>query len=114
MQELYEEFGDRLVIIGFPANNFGGQEPGENSDIREFCSLRYGVTFPLSAKIDIATHPVYQWLTQQSRNGVMDSQVEWNFQKYLLNKDGRLLRSLPAATSPLDESILDWLNDPNG
>lgn len=110
MQELYEEFGERLVIIGFPANNFGGQEPGKNSEIREFCSLRYGVTFPLSAKIDITTHPVYQWLTQKSRNGVMDSQVDWNFQKYLLDEDGHLLRTLPSSTSPLDETVLDWLN----
>lgn len=109
LQELHEEFGDKLVIIGFPANNFGGQEPGNNNEIREFCSRRYGVTFPLSAKIDVQTHPVYQWLTQKAQNGVLDSPVSWNFQKYLLDENGRLLRSLPSSTSPLDESILDWL-----
>ena len=110
LQELYEGFVNHLVIIGFPANNFGGQEPGTNNEIREFCSLRYGVTFPLTAKIDVKTHPIYQWLTQQSLNGVMDSEVSWNFQKYLLDENGRLLRTLPSSTSPLDDEIIEWLN----
>ncbi len=111
LQELYEIFEDKLVIIGFPANNFGGQEPGSNSDIRGFCSRNFGVTFPMAAKIDITTDPLWQWLTHKSLNGVMDTQVTWNFQKYLLDRQGRLVRSLPPSTSPLDESVLEWLND---
>jgi len=109
LQELHETFGNSLVIIGFPANNFGGQEPGTNNEIREFCSLRYGVTFPLTAKIDVTTHPIYQWLTQKAQNGVLDSEVKWNFQKYLLDENGLLLRTLPSSVSPLDESIIEWL-----
>lgn len=110
LQELYEGSGDRLVIVGFPANNFGGQEPGSNSDIQAFCNRRYGVTFPLAAKVDVATHPVYQWLTRKSENGVLDSEVTWNFQKYLLDGQGCLVKCLPPSTSPLDDEILDWAN----
>lgn len=109
LQELYEEFGDKLVIVGFPADNFGGQEPGSNHDIQAFCTRRYGVTFPLSAKIDVTTHPVYQWLTQKSQNGVQDSQVTWNFQKYALNEQGHLVHVFPPSASPLDDEILGWL-----
>lgn len=111
LQELYEEFGHKLVVVGFPANNFGGQEPGTNEEIRAFCSRRFGVTFPLAAKIDVTTHPVYQWLTQKSENGLLDSQVTWNFQKYLLDEQGRLVKCLPPAVSPLDDEILNWVND---
>ena len=110
LQELHETFGNKLVIIGFPANNFGGQEPGTDNEIREFCSLRYGVTFPLTKKIDVTTHPIYQWLTNKAQNGVLDSEVNWNFQKYLLDENGQLLRTLPSSTSPLDDSIIDWIN----
>lgn len=109
LQELYEGFGDKLTIVGFPTNNFGGQEPGSNEEIREFCSLRYGVTFPMAAKIDINTHPVYQWLTQKALNGKMDSTVSWNFQKYLLDENGQLAYCLPSATSPFDDAIMDWI-----
>ncbi|MEZ4933231.1 MAG: glutathione peroxidase [Saprospiraceae bacterium] len=109
LQELYEEFGDKLTIVGFPANNFGGQEPGSNNEIKEFCSLRYGVTFPMAAKIDINTHPVYQWLTQKALNGKMDSTVDWNFQKYLLDENGQLVHCLPPATSPFDDEMMDWI-----
>ncbi len=110
LQELYEEYGDKLTIIGFPANNFGGQEPGSNDEIKEFCSFRYGVTFPLSAKIDINTHPVYQWLTQKAQNGQIDTEVNWNFQKYLLNENGQLVHCLPSSTSPFDDVIMDWIS----
>ncbi len=110
LQELYEGFRDKLTIVGFPANNFGGQEPGSNQEIREFCSLRYGVSFPMAAKIDISTHPIYQWLTKKALNGKMDSAVNWNFQKYLLNESGQLVRCLPSAASPFDDEIMDWIN----
>ena len=110
LQELYKGVGDKLVVIGFPANNFGGQEPGSNKEIQAFCSLRYGVTFPMAAKVDINTHPVYQWLTQKAQNGKMDSTVNWNFQKYLLDENGRLAHCFPSATSPFDDEIIGWLN----
>lgn len=113
LQELYEEFQDKLVIVGFPSNDFGRQEPGTNQEIQAFCKTRYGVTFPLSVKITIngtTVHPVYQWLTRKSDNGVADSEVRWNFHKYLLDEKGQLVKSLPSSVSPLDEQILDWLN----
>lgn len=113
LQELYECFKDKVVIVGFPSNDFGGQEPGTNEEIQAFCNRRYGVTFPLATKIYIkgsSVHPVYQWLTQQTQNGVADSEVRWNFHKYLLDEHGQLVKSLPSDVSPLDEQILDWLN----
>lgn len=110
LQELYEGFVDKLAIIGFPANNFGGQEPGTNKEIQKFCSLKYRVTFPMAAKIDINTHPVYQWLTKKAQNGRLDSEVNWNFQKYLLDENGQLVRTLPSSASPIGEEIMDWLN----
>lgn len=112
LQELYEEFQDKLMIVGFPSNDFGGQEPGTNEEIRAFCTLRYGVDFPLTAKITIKgsnMHPVYQWLTQKTQNAVADSEVHWNFHKYLLDESGHLVKSFPSVVSPLDEKILSWL-----
>ncbi len=113
LEELYEEFNDRLVIIGFPSNDFGGQEPGTNEEIKSFCTNRFQVSFPLAAKVKILgqeIHPVYQWLTRQAQNGVMDSEVKWNFNKYLLNEDGQLVKYYPSSVSPIDEVILDWVS----
>lgn len=112
LQALYEEFGDRLVIVGVPSNDFGGQEPGSNREIRTFCSANYGVSFPLAAKISVkrpSPHPLYAWLTRKDQNGVMDSEVRWNFQKYLLDEQGRLVKMLPSSVDPFDERILDWI-----
>jgi len=109
LEELYKEFQDKLVILGCPANNFGGQEPGTHEAIREFCTVRYGVTFPLAAKLDVTQHELYQWLTQKAKNGHSDSQVEWNFQKYLIDEKGQLNQVLSPTTSPLDDAILNWL-----
>lgn len=111
LQELYEEFEDKIAIVGFPANNFGAQEPGSNHEIQAFCSRNYGVTFPLASKVDVITHPVYQWLTQQALNGVQDSKVTWNFQKYALDEQGRLVHVFPPAVSPLDEEIIGWVSE---
>src|ERR1700759_1098970 len=91
LEKLQETYKDKLVIIGFPANNFGAQEPGSNTEISEFCTKNYGVSFPMAAKIsvkgdDIA--PLYQWLTDKQYNGVESSTVKWNFQKYLINEKG--------------------------
>ncbi|TNE51627.1 MAG: glutathione peroxidase [Bacteroidetes bacterium] len=112
LQELYTVFQDRLVVVGFPSNDFGGQEPGNAEDIRQFCTRRYGVTFPLAAKVQIRephTHPVYRWLTTKAENGVADSTVSWNFQKYLLDEEGRLLAVFPTVCDPLDPSLLRYL-----
>jgi glutathione peroxidase len=113
LEKLYETYKDKgFVIIGFPANNFLHQEPGTNEEIREFCTRNYGVTFPMMAKIsvkgdDIA--PVYQWLTQKSKNGVMDSEVGWNFQKYLIDENGNLVAYYKSKTKPMDDEIIAWI-----
>lgn len=111
LQELHEHFSDKLAVIGFPCNDFGAQESGSEAAIQEFCTVRFGVTFPLSAKIGIKenTHPIYQFLTQKTLNGVTDSNVRWNFQKYLLNEKGELMQIFPSSVSPLDEAIIDSL-----
>ncbi|MCG6187648.1 glutathione peroxidase [Maribellus maritimus] len=113
LQELYETYGDEnFVIIGFPANNFANQEPGSNEEIEEFCQKNYGVTFPMMSKISVKgddIHPVYQWLTQKSKNGVMDSEVSWNFQKYLINEKGEWVEMIDPKTKPNDEKIINWI-----
>ncbi len=112
LQELYNLHKDQLVVIGFPANDFGGQEPGENKDILQFCEKNYGVTFPLSEKITVkgkGISPVFEWLTQKELNGKMDATVKWNFTKFLLDEDGRLLASFDSQVTPLDDAILGYL-----
>jgi glutathione peroxidase len=113
LQALYEQYGnDNFVIIGFPANNFMNQEPGTAEEIMEFCSENYGVTFPMMEKISVKgkdIHPVYQWLTEASENGVMDSSVSWNFQKYLIDENGRLVEKFSPRTKPNDEKIIAWI-----
>ncbi len=113
LQQLYEEYGgDNFEIIGFPANNFMNQEPGSDEDIEDFCKSTYGVTFTMMSKISVKgadIHPVYQWLTQKDKNGVMDSEVQWNFQKYLINEDGTLYRWVATQVSPMNSVITEWL-----
>ena len=113
LEELYEKYQGELVIIGFPANNFGGQEPGSAAEIREFCSKNYGVTFPMMEKISVKgddMHPLYKWLTSKEENGVMDSNVTWNFQKYLIDENGRLVDMLNPKDKPGSEKTLAWLS----
>jgi glutathione peroxidase len=113
LQELYDQYGGKdFVIIGFPANNFLKQEPGTNEEIREFCSINYGVTFPMMAKISVKgkdMHPVYQWLTKKDLNGFKDSSVTWNFQKYMVDEEGKLVGMLSPKTKPLSEEIVNWI-----
>ena len=112
LQELYEEFYDKFVIIGFPSNDFGKQEPGTNEEIKAFCSTRYRVKFPMAAKTSVKgenKHPVYQWLTGQAPNASEDHEVKWNFQKYLLDETGQLIATHPSSVSPIDEVVLDWI-----
>ena len=113
LEELYEKYQGELVIIGFPANNFGGQEPGSAAEIREFCSKNYGVTFPMMEKISVKgddMHPLYKWLTSKEENGVMDSNVTWNFQKYLIDENGRLVDMLNPKEKPGSDKTLSWLS----
>ncbi len=114
LQELYDQYKDKgLVIIGFPANNFAKQEPGTNDEIQEFCSINYGVTFPMMSKVSVKgddMHPVYQWLTMKEKNGKSDSKVKWNFQKYLIDENGELLAHFSSKTKPFDSKILELLD----
>ena len=114
LQELYEAFQHKLIIVGFPSNDFGGQEPGDEHEIQAFCTTTFGVKFPLAAKVNIkgdTVHPIYQWLTREALNGRLDSTVEWNFQKYLLNEQGHIVATLAPSIEPLNEQIIDWLEE---
>ena len=115
LEKLYQEFGGSdFVIIGFPANDFLRQEPGTDDEIKEFCSLNYGVTFPMMSKISVKgddMHPLYQWLTSKDKNGVEDSKVSWNFQKYLISKEGKLEKVISPKTKPYDKEITDWIKN---
>lgn len=114
LEALYKKYKSKnFVIVGFPANNFGAQEPGSNSEIATFCQKNYGVTFPMMSKISVKgkdMHKVYQFLTQKSKNGLQDSQVEWNFQKYLINEKGQLEKVISPQVLPTDASIVNWIN----
>lgn len=108
LQALYEKFKDKLVVVGFPANNFGGQEPGSNSEIKSFCELNYGVKFPMAAKISVSgddMSPVYKWLTSKELNGVLDAEIKWNFNKFLLDENGHMIEYFPSKTTPMSEAI---------
>jgi glutathione peroxidase len=113
LEDMYKKYEGELVIIGFPANNFMNQEPGSASDIRQFCSQNYGVTFPLMEKISVKgkdMHPLYQWLTEKEKNGVMDSEVKWNFQKYLIDENGKLVDVMYSKEKPESEKSAKWLS----
>lgn len=111
LQELYETFSEKLVVLGCPSNDFGGQEPGTAAEIVSFCKKNYGVSFPLTEKLGITknTHALYQWLTQKSKNKVADNEVKWNFSKFLVDENGQLYKSFPSSVDPLDEQIISWL-----
>jgi len=113
LQALYEKYGEEeFVIVGFPANNFLRQEPGSDEEIAAFCESNYGVTFPMMSKISVKgkdMHPIYEFLTQESKNGIVNSSVSWNFQKYLINPDGRLARVVSPRTQPDDPSVISWI-----
>ena len=114
LQEVYDNYrGDDFVIIGFPANNFMNQEPGSADEIRKFCSDNYGVTFPIMEKISVKgkdMHPLYQWLTSKEKNGVRDSEVSWNFQKYLIDENGKLAEVIPPKEKPTSEKVIAWVS----
>jgi len=113
LEAIYKKYkDDNFVIVGFPANNFGSQEPGTNTEIATFCKVNYGVTFPMMSKISVKgsdINEVYQFLTQKAKNGLKDSNVEWNFQKYLLNEKGELEQVYLSGVKPNDEKIINWI-----
>jgi glutathione peroxidase len=113
LQKLYDTYKDKnFIIVGFPANNFGGQEPGSDQEIATFCKKNYGVTFPMMSKISVKgedMHELYHFLTEKSKNGLENSEVAWNFQKYLLNEKGELVRVVEPKTLPTDASIINWI-----
>lgn len=108
LQELSEKYKDKLVVIGFPCNQFGGQESGSEEEIQNFCTQRFGVDFPLSEKIEVkgaGQHPIYKWLTNKSENGQSSSSVKWNFQKYLISPEGELINYYYSITKPMSSKI---------
>ncbi len=113
LETIYKKYGAKnFVIVGFPANNFGEQEPGSNSEIQTFCQANYGVTFPMMSKVSVKGNDmcgVYQFLTQKAKNGLQDSEVKWNFQKYLINSNGELEKVLLSNVKPTDGQITSWI-----
>lgn len=114
LEQVYEKYkGQNFVIIGFPANNFGSQEPGTNKEIRDFCTERFHVSFPMMEKISVKgddMDPLYKWLTSKALNGKMDSEVKWNFQKYLIDESGNLVDVIYSKEKPDSEKIISWIN----
>lgn len=112
LQKLYDTYQDKLMIIGVPCNQFGGQEPGTALDIQQFCQANYGVSFVMTEKIDVKgnnQHPLYQWLTDKTQNGQSSSSVKWNFQKYLVDTKGQLIDYYFSITNPLSDKITKHL-----
>ena len=112
LEELYQKYKDKLVIVGFPANNFGGQEPGTNTEIKEFCTKNYGVTFPMAAKVSVKGDDqaaIFKWLCNKTQNGVLDAEIKWNFGKFLLDEKGTLVAYFPSKVEPMSEEITSKL-----
>jgi glutathione peroxidase len=113
LQSLYDTYkNSNFIIVGFPANNFMAQEPGSDEEIASFCSKNYGVTFPMMSKISVKgkdIHPIYEFLTQKAKNGKEDNEVKWNFQKYLLDEEGKFVKVYGSRTSPEDPEIIKWI-----
>lgn len=114
LEKLYEKYKDKLVIVGFPANNFGQQEPGNSKEISEFCTKNYGVTFPMAEKVDVIgdnTAPLFKYLTEEAKKlGVADPVIKWNFTKFLIDENGKLIAVFPSKVSPMSEEITSHLN----
>jgi glutathione peroxidase len=112
LEKIYQDYKDKLVIVGFPANNFGQQEPGTNEDIHSFCEANYGVSFPMAAKVSVKGEdiaPIFKFLTEKKLNGVKDTDIAWNFTKFLLDDKGKLINSFPSKVKPTDEAIVKYL-----
>lgn len=113
LQQLYEKYKDNnFVVIGFPANNFNGQEPGTNEDIKTFCTLNYNVSFPMMSKIDVVGEnkaSIYKWLTEKSQNGKIDAEVQWNFQKFMIDENGQIVDFVAPREDPFCDKIINWI-----
>ena len=113
LEKLYKTYKDKnFVVIGFPCNQFGGQEPGDSKTIATFCQTKFGVTFPMMAKIKVKGKqqaPIYQFLTQKQNNGVLDARVSWNFNKFLVDENGKVIKHLKSSIKPFDEKITNWI-----
>jgi glutathione peroxidase len=112
LEALSKKYTDKLVVVGFPANNFGGQEPGTNEEIKSFCKKNYGVSFPLSEKVSVVGEdaaPLFKWLVSKEQNGVMDATIKWNFSKFLLDEKGNLIAAFPSSVKPMDDAIISKL-----
>ena len=112
LETLSKDYKDKLVVVGFPANNFGGQEPGSNAEIGAFCQKNYGVTFPMAAKVSVKgddTAPIFKYLTEKELNGVKNTTILWNFTKFLLDENGKLIETFISTTKPTSESITKYL-----
>ena len=113
LQELYKKYSDKLVIVGFPANNFGGQEPGSNSEIKTFCEKNYGVTFPMAEKVSVNgddIHPVFKYLVSESEKLGVHDPIKWNFTKFLVDEKGKLVAVFESKVKPMSEDITKYLN----
>lgn len=112
LQKLYDQYKDQLVVVGFPADNFGHQEPGTNEEIGAFCQKNYGVTFPMAAKVSVKgddTAPIFKYLTEKELNGVKNTAILWNFTKFLLDENGKLVDTFVSTTKPTDDAIVKYL-----
>jgi glutathione peroxidase len=112
LEALHEQYGSKVVVIGFPANNFGGQEPGTSAEIKEFCTKNYGVSFQMMEKISVKgndMHPLYRWLSSKEANGVTGEAPSWNFCKYLIDEKGNVIKFFPSDTDPLSKDITSLL-----
>jgi len=114
LQQLHEAYKTNLVVIGVPCNQFGSQEPGSTKDIEAFCEVNYGISFLMTEKIDVKgknQHPLYSWLTQKAKNGIKNSSVKWNFQKYLVDEKGNLINYYFSNTNPMSNKITKHLKN---
>lgn len=112
LEKLYDQYKDKLVIVGFPANNFGGQEPGSNAEVKEFCTSKFDVSFPMAAKVSVKGKDkadIFKWLTEKAENGVLDANISWNFNKFLLDENGQLIQHFGSSVKPTDEAITKYL-----
>ncbi|MCA6435395.1 MAG: glutathione peroxidase [Bacteroidetes bacterium] len=112
LQALSDKYKDKLAVIGFPANNFGSQEPGSNTEIKSFCTKNYGVTFTMMEKISVSgedMHPLYKFLSTKDLNGTVDKAPNWNFCKYLIDENGKVIKFFPSKVDPLSEDIISLL-----
>ena len=110
---MYEQYKDKLVVIGFPSDNFGGQEYQDDKEIASFCQKNYGVTFPLTTRVDVKggnITPIYQYLCNKSENGVLDATISWNFNKFLIDENGKLLKYFDSKVTPDSKELLKYLN----